>query len=163
MVLIEQTRFGQALARDVQRRFPKMAIRLISPDRRSKTARLLPHLALIEEGLISLAHNAVWRHEFVEEFLRFPNGDFDDQVDAFTQAMAFFAENPPLETPRSRALDGTLNSRSVFTPAAGMTGSSRANIFYRRAPSTTSIFPSSNIQSFAHQKGAFTVSEILER
>jgi predicted phage terminase large subunit-like protein len=143
MVLIEQTGFGQALARDVQRRYPKTKIRLITPDRRSKTARLLSHVPLIEECRISLAGEAYWREAFVEEFLRFPNGDFDDQVDAFTLAMDFFAEHPILEAPKSRALGGTLNARGVFTTASQTTNSfsTAANVFCRSAPSYTSIFP----------------------
>jgi predicted phage terminase large subunit-like protein len=143
MVLIEHTGFGHALARDVQRRYPKTKLRLISPDRRSKTARLLAHIALIEDRRVHLQDSAFWREAFVEEFLRFPNGDFDDQVDAFTLAMDFFAENPILEVPRARALGGTLNARGVFTPAAQATNLTGrpANVFCRSARSTSSIFP----------------------
>jgi predicted phage terminase large subunit-like protein len=142
-VLIEQTGFGQALARDVQRRFSRTRIKLISPDGRSKTARLLSHLALIEGCRICLAQDASWRDAFVEEFVQFPNGAFDDQVDALTMAMDFFVENQTLEPLKSRALGGVLNSHSVFTPASKMAASSiqPANVFSRSGPSRATIFP----------------------
>jgi predicted phage terminase large subunit-like protein len=141
MVLIEHTGFGQALARDVQRRFPRTKIRLISPDQRSKSARLLSHIHLIEGNRIKLAQDAWWHGDFVEEFVRFPNGNFDDQVDAFSLAMDFFAGNPALEAPKSRALGGTLNSRGMFTPAGKVIGASTANIFCRRKYHFANIFP----------------------
>jgi hypothetical protein len=88
-----------------------------------------------------LAQDAWWHGDFVEEFVRFPNGNFDDQVDALCLAMDFFAGNPALEAPKSRALGGILNSRGLFTPAEKVIGASTANIFHRRKDYFTNIFP----------------------
>lgn len=48
--------------------------------------------AVVEAGNVLIPHPTIapWVHDFVEEFVVFPNGANDDQVDAFTQANAYY-------------------------------------------------------------------------
>jgi hypothetical protein len=59
-VIIEFSGYGQTLARDLQKRFRSLQINLIPTDRRSKTARLLPHVEAIQSGRIKLPRGADW-------------------------------------------------------------------------------------------------------
>jgi hypothetical protein len=44
---------------------------------------------MIEAGQLFLSEEAPWLAEFKSELLAFPNGRFDDQVDALTQLLAW--------------------------------------------------------------------------
>jgi predicted phage terminase large subunit-like protein len=83
-VLIERTALGSALISKCRDREWK-GLYPIVPDGRSKVARLRPHLASILAGHIRLPAGAAWAGDLVVELVAFPNGDFDDQVDAMTQ------------------------------------------------------------------------------
>jgi predicted phage terminase large subunit-like protein len=43
--------------------------------------------ARIEAGAVSLPRRAPWLDEFKRELMAFPNGRYDDQVDALSQAL----------------------------------------------------------------------------
>lgn len=53
----------------------------------SKQARAYAVSPQIEAGNVYLPKNAHWVHDFVEEWVAFPNGLHDDQVDTTTQAL----------------------------------------------------------------------------
>ena len=114
-VVIECTGYGQALARDLQRRFRSLKLELIPPDRRSKTARLLHHINVIQGGRIRLPQGAPWREAYECEFEQFPHGAFDDQVDTTTQFLDFMLKYPTLSKPRARFMGVSVNSRLVST------------------------------------------------
>lgn len=59
----------------------------------SKVARLEAISPQIEAGDVFLPETAPWIHDFIEEFLMFPNGVNDDQVDTATQALNYLARN----------------------------------------------------------------------
>lgn len=61
-----------------------------------KLMRLTAQTPTIEAGLVSLPKEASWREEFLNELLAFPNGRYDDQVDAFSQALEFIKIGKPL-------------------------------------------------------------------
>jgi predicted phage terminase large subunit-like protein len=114
-VLIEYSGYGPTLARDLRKRFRSPEIRLIPTDRRSKTARLLHHIDVIQSGRIKLPPDAQWREAWESEIEQFPHGPFDDQVDALTQALDFMLENPKLRKTQQRCVGLTINNRGVST------------------------------------------------
>jgi predicted phage terminase large subunit-like protein len=92
-ILIERTGFGfTAIAEAKRRRWVK--VWEIVPDSRSKKARLREHAPKILSRHISLPADAAWRNEFIDEFVRFPHGEFDDQVDAATQYLDWVSRTP---------------------------------------------------------------------
>ncbi len=54
-----------------------------------KVARAQAVSPLVEAGNVYLPHPdyAPWVNDFIEECTQFPNGAYDDQVDAMTQAL----------------------------------------------------------------------------
>jgi predicted phage terminase large subunit-like protein len=96
-VLIEWFGYGQTLFENLRRHFRSLNLHLIAPDGRSKTARLLPHIDVIQSGRIRLPQDARWREAYACEFEQFPHGPFDDQVDATTQFLDFMLEMSALE------------------------------------------------------------------
>jgi predicted phage terminase large subunit-like protein len=102
-VLIEWSGYGQALAENLRRRFPLISLHLIPPDGRSKVARVLRHIELIQSGRIKLPQDADWYEDYVSEFEQFPHPP-DDQVDATTQLLDFMPQYAALRKPRTRVL-----------------------------------------------------------
>ena len=51
---------------------------------------------------VFLKPNAEFRDEFVDEFVEFPCGEFDDQVDATTQLLNYLASEPILREREER-------------------------------------------------------------
>ena len=83
-ILIERAANGHALISDMARKHKALVVP-IDPDGRSKSARLRAHVVTILAKRIRLPADAVWRDDFVNEFIKFPNGKFTDQIDATTQ------------------------------------------------------------------------------
>ena len=134
-VLIEWSGYGQTLAHDLQGRSRKAI--LIPTDRRSKTARLLHHIDVIQSGQIRLPQGAHWREAYEHEFEQFPHGAFDDQVDATTQFLDFMQKRPTLKKPPQRCIGNKRNSRfgisadetgRLFTSRAYMGGGSNSQM-----------------------------------
>lgn len=116
-VLIEATANGPALISEAGRK-GRVPIYAITPDNRSKAARLIVHLSLIRRRHIILPEFASWREGFVSEFVAFPSTKFDDQVDATTQYLDWIVANPTPDLPPRR---GTMtgfrsDGRSIDLP-----------------------------------------------
>ena len=73
----------------------------------SKEARLHAVVPEIEAGNVYLPEGAPWVRDFIEEFVSFPNGANDDQVDAATQAL-------------TRLTEGRRRIRSISKTALGL-------------------------------------------
>jgi predicted phage terminase large subunit-like protein len=110
-VLIEWSGYGPTLARDLRKRFRSLDVRLVPTDARSKSARLLRHIDLIQSGRIKLPHDAHWREAFELEMEHFPHGEFDDQVDALSQALDFLRDGPPFGKRQQRCVGMTIDIR----------------------------------------------------
>jgi predicted phage terminase large subunit-like protein len=95
-ILIERTGFGSTLGR--RPRVRKIIDRII-PDGRSKIERLYAHIKHVRSGRIWLPERTELTDAFIEEFVKFPAGEHDDQVDATTQYLDFMATSPSLPTP----------------------------------------------------------------
>lgn len=70
-------------------RHSSLPIMPIKPGSRDKVARLRAVTALIEGGRVWLPSAAPWLQEYVDEMSSFPGGQYDDQVDQTTQALAY--------------------------------------------------------------------------
>jgi predicted phage terminase large subunit-like protein len=140
-VIIEWSGYGSALARDLRKRFSSLEVRLIPPDGRSKTERLLRHIDLIRYGKIKLPHDAPWREEWDFEFEQFPHGGFDDQVDALTQALDFMLDNPKLRVAPQRCVGLTRDIHGVSRFANQTSWIRPAYAGLRRRGRTKRIFP----------------------
>ena len=101
--LIEEAANGFALISDARRK-KWLRIVPVEPGGRSKTRRLSPHITTIRSRRIHLPDTAMWREAFINEFVDFPSGPNDDQVDATTQYLDWISNNPRLEIPAPRAL-----------------------------------------------------------
>jgi predicted phage terminase large subunit-like protein len=88
-VLIERASSGLQLVQDLRR---EGHIRPISPrPEGDKVSRLEAHTAKLESGYILLPERGSWVEDFKAELLAFPNGRHDDQVDALTQFLDWYA------------------------------------------------------------------------
>ncbi len=101
--LIEDTANGSALIDKIRRKKWLKVIPVI-PDGRSKTARLVAHIDTIKTGHIQLPGLATWREAYIAEFLEFPRGRNDDQVDATTQYLDYMSARPCLALPPKRGI-----------------------------------------------------------
>jgi predicted phage terminase large subunit-like protein len=69
-----------------------------------KETRLHRHQGLLEAGRLLLPVEAPWLADFESEFLAFPSGRYDDQVDALLLVLDWFVKNtryrePPIVMP----------------------------------------------------------------
>jgi len=140
-VLIEWSGYGSALARDLRKRFRSLDVRLIPPDGRSKTERLLRHIDRIRSGKIKLPHDAPWREAWDFEFEQFPHGEFNDQVDALTQGLDFMLDNSELRVAPQRCVGLIRNIRGVSRFANQTSWVRPAYAGLRRRARTKRIFP----------------------
>ncbi|MBR1249299.1 phage terminase large subunit [Bradyrhizobium sp. AUGA SZCCT0169] len=106
MILIEDTSNGSALIAQANRRL-RFSVRGVVPTE-PKFDRFRRHFKLISKGRIHLPLAADWGPDWIEEIVAFPNGDYDDQVDALTMYLDFMATRPCLTIPESGAGVGSM-------------------------------------------------------
>ncbi len=112
MILIEDTANGSALLAQAQYRLP-YAVREIVP-RGSKFERFRRHFKTIKLRRLVLPVTADWGPDWTDEIVAFPNGDYDDQVDALSMYLDFMATKPILTPPTGGGgLGAMVNSRRV--------------------------------------------------
>ena len=87
--LVEDKANGSAVIQVLKKELP--GIVPINPQG-GKVVRAQAVTAAVEAGNVFLPSTAIapWVGDFVEEFSSFPNAKFDDQVDAMTQAQAYY-------------------------------------------------------------------------
>jgi len=113
VALIEATANGPALI-DYAKRKQFVRVVAITPDNRSKKARLVRHIRLIQGRRLHLPADASWRLDFIKEFVDFPSGTFDDQVDAAVQYLDWIADNPIPGLPPKPALGVVVGSQDLI-------------------------------------------------
>jgi predicted phage terminase large subunit-like protein len=101
--IIEHAANGPPLIEDATRKKWLKVIPII-PDGRSKTARLVAHIGTIQKSRIQLPALAPWLEAYITEFLEFPHGRNDDQIDATTQYLDWLETKPILVLPPQRGL-----------------------------------------------------------
>jgi predicted phage terminase large subunit-like protein len=121
VALIEATADGPALAAFAK---GKQSIRVVDviPDNRSKQARLLRHISLIRSRRIHIPKSALWRDDYINEFVEFPSSKFDDQVDATTQYLDWISSNPIPEPAPPLGIAVAVGSNGVLNPPAKCNG-----------------------------------------
>ncbi len=85
VVLVETVGVGRGLFDHLNRENPQ-GMRSIYPDL-GKLERMAIQSPMIERGEVRLQPNATYREPFLSEVVSFPNGTYDDQVDALSQAL----------------------------------------------------------------------------
>ena len=92
-VLIEDCfGIGSALATELKRAGHQIIT--VKPEQ-DKQTRMSVQAAKIKDGRLFLPREKPWSAEFEDELFAFPNGPFDDQVDALSQALAHLAQQQP--------------------------------------------------------------------
>lgn len=92
IVGIESTQYQTALIQQCIK--AGLNVKELKPDR-DKLTRSLPMQAKLESGIVFFLNSSYWLGDFENELLLFPNGKYDDQVDAFSyiaQILAPIAE-----------------------------------------------------------------------
>lgn len=87
VILIEDKASGTQLIQELIEQGHSMVTRY-KPEG-DKVMRLHAQTATIENGFVSLPHEAHWIAEYLHEIAMFPNGRHDDQVDSTSQALAW--------------------------------------------------------------------------
>jgi predicted phage terminase large subunit-like protein len=91
-IIIEEAGPGQQLLQDLKYQTPVGMTRPIGmKPEGSKVDRMVAQTAKVEAGHVHLPKDAPWISDFLNEVLAFPNGRHDDQVDAFSQFLAWAA------------------------------------------------------------------------
>jgi predicted phage terminase large subunit-like protein len=102
VALIEATANGPALYARIQNK-ARFEVRLVTPRRAPKAARLNAHIEKIQNKQIFLLQGAPWRPAFIDEIVGFP-GEFDDQLDAMTQYLDFMDTKPTIKPAPQRGI-----------------------------------------------------------
>lgn len=103
VTLVEGASTGKALAEYLRRRNTGEVVE-IDPGNRTKRQRLKSCVSRILSGTVLIKAYADFRDEFIEEFLNFPHGVSDDQVDATTQVLNYIATSPTIPSRQPRAI-----------------------------------------------------------
>jgi predicted phage terminase large subunit-like protein len=135
MILIEEASTGSALISQANARLD-YDIRGIVP-RGSKSERFRPHFKTIRAGRVRVPISADWVTDWVEEICAFPEGEYDDHVDALSMFLDFMRTEPRLIVPKQ----ATLNA--VMVTSRGMT----SQIYRQQGSSTPGLVASATSQS----------------
>ena len=95
MILIEDTASGSALISQAKARLT-CNVRGVVP-RGSKSARFYPHFKTIRARRVHVPVWGDWVADWVEEIRAFPEGEYDDHVDALSMFLDFMATRPNLD------------------------------------------------------------------
>lgn len=107
VVLIEDKASGQSLIQELRTTsLPVIGV----PVENDKIARAHSVAPTTESGRVFLPDNAPWVHDFVNELEDFPNGEHDDQVDQFSQAITYMKTSAAT---LKVATSGTRKSHSI--------------------------------------------------
>ena len=90
-IIVEDTSSGMGLIQ-LLREQPRLNVIGRHPNA-DKATRMARHQGRFEAGRILLPKEASWIADFETELLAFPNGRYDDQVDALLQFLDWYSEN----------------------------------------------------------------------
>ncbi len=104
LLLIEAKASGLSIIQDLRRaNLPATPYNPGTADKVNRAHQVAPILELdclwIPESQREPGRPITWARKFIEEVQAFPNGEHDDQVDAFTQAMIFLRDGDWFELP----------------------------------------------------------------
>lgn len=87
LVIVERARSGISLHQNIYNPSTRPWIQNIRPEG-SKQDRASPQSPKFESGEIWLPRSAPWLKAFEDEYIQFPHGKFDDQIDSMVQFLA---------------------------------------------------------------------------
>lgn len=126
VTLIEKTHLGYALLQDL--RWTGALAPILMPPRYDKEARLQAQSARFEAGQVYLPTEAPWLGEYISELLAFPNGRYDDQVDATTYALHYLtARRPRVEPSVRRSRDSIRGVKRRAEGVEAISGAAASN------------------------------------
>jgi predicted phage terminase large subunit-like protein len=150
VILIEDASTGSALISQAKALMDH-DIRGVVP-RGSKSERFLPHFKTIRAGRVHVPISADWVTDWVEEICAFPEGEYDDHVDALSMFLDFMRTRPCLIVPKQATLNAVMvTSRGVTRQIYRQQGSSTPglvasatsqSVFQRNMPSLGNSRPS---------------------
>jgi phage terminase large subunit-like protein len=108
--LIERAANGRPLIRQSKRKRRRVHVVEIATDRRSKMARLAPHLETIRAGRVKLPQDGDFVDAYIDEMTAI-RPTFLDQIDATAQYLEWIVNQPPLRQPPPRATGVGLGGR----------------------------------------------------
>lgn len=82
-ILVEEADVGYAVI--VALKNAKFNVGPVAKPQKSKVSRLDECIGAFQQKMVAVQSNNTWSKDYIEELLAFPNGRFDDQVDATTQ------------------------------------------------------------------------------
>jgi predicted phage terminase large subunit-like protein len=143
MILIEDTSSGSALIAQARERLP-FNVRGVVP-KGPKFERFRRHFRTISRKRIHLPISADWGPDWIDEIVAFPNGEYNDQVDALSMYLDYMATRPRLTPPKGgggRGVMVTARGRSLEVPASARPSrpgcavlARRPSVFQLSAPS----------------------------
>ena len=98
LILIEDTSSGMGLIQLLREQSSLSVVGRHPKD--DKETRMSCHQGRFEAGRVLLPIEAPWLADFESELLSFPNGRYDDQVDAFMLFLDWFSQNEPINNTR---------------------------------------------------------------
>ena len=93
-LLVENKGSGMSLIQDLKREHIHAVAILPKED---KVIRMNAQTARIEAGSVHLPRSAPWLDDFFREVLAFPASPYNDQIDAFSQALNYAFNRPSFE------------------------------------------------------------------
>ena len=91
-VIIEADGSGRALSAQIHKEGHQW-VKSVRTGNKSKEVRLIDQSARLISGDYVLPSNAKWFRELRREFMAFPAGNYDDQVDSISQFVAWINSN----------------------------------------------------------------------
>ncbi len=98
LIGIESVQYQTSLVQSAL--FEGLHVKALRPDK-DKISRAIAISAKVEVGMVYFRQNANWLSEFESELTEFPDGKYDDQVDAFAyiaKILEYFSDNKPAST-----------------------------------------------------------------
>lgn len=89
-IMIEKKASGQSLLQDLRR--AGLPVLEYTPDR-DKVSRATAATPFLESGRVWLPNYKAWALELIDEVVSFPNGRYDDQVDAMVMAVLYMRDS----------------------------------------------------------------------
>jgi len=118
-LLIEDTSSGKSLAQELIKTtdLPVIAVPVDGKDKVFRASLVSPY---VEGGRVSLKEGEPWVPDFIEELAEFPNGEHDDQVDSFSQALSQYYLHQ--QRPAAAMVGGQLVTSGIASQSDWMDG-----------------------------------------
>jgi predicted phage terminase large subunit-like protein len=104
LVIIEEVTGSLPLIQSLKTKYPKMNAQGLTPVN-DKATRMKAETMTLYAGHVFIPHDASWLAEFKREMVRFPNAQYDDQVDSVSQFLLWARTIGP-DNPRSHGRQG---------------------------------------------------------